>query len=230
MKKEDAINKIKKCLALAASDNPNEAATALRQAQALMKQHGLTVADVKVTEAMSDGATVNFPRWEMYMANMVAKAFGCDVFTKLSPGFFENQKRSVIFVGLEPNAEIAAYAHSVLHKQCSKDRRKHMRNQHPNCKRKTRTARGDLYAEGWCVGVSSKLDKLVPRPEEQALIKNYMDAKKMDICKPKNRIKGKNVTTTDFAAGSVAGKQANIHHGVNRQGKDQALLTGEAAP
>lgn len=229
MKKEDVMKKIKKCLALAASDNPHEAATALRQAQALMQRHGLTEADVTVKEVESDVATVAFPRWEAYMADMVAKAFGCRVFTSLSLGFFENRKRSVVFVGIDPNAEIAAYAYDVLHKQCAKDRRKHMRNQHPNCKPKTRTARGDVYAEGWCSGVSSKLDKLVPNPKEQALIKNHMDAKKMDTCKPKNRSKGKNVTSADFVSGAFAGKQANIHHGVNRQGKDQALLTGEAA-
>lgn len=230
MKKEDAINKIKKCLELAASDNPHEAATALRHAQALMQRHGLTEVDVTVKEVGSDVATVAFPRWEAALADMVAKAFGCRVFTGLSLGLFQSRKRSVVFVGIDPNAEIAAYAYGVLHKQCAKDRRKHMRNQNRNCKPKTRVARGDLYAEGWCVGVSSKLDKLVPNPKEQALIKNHMDAKKMDTCKPKNRTKGKNVTTTDFAAGAVAGKQANIHHGVNRQGKDQALLTGETAP
>lgn len=224
MKKEDAINKIKKCLALAASDNPNEAAIALRQAQALMKQHGLTEADATVKGVESHLATVAFPRWEVYMADMVAKAFGCEIFTRLSVSFTENQKRSVVFVGIDPNAEIAGYAYDLLHRQCAKDRRKHMRNQHPNCKPKTRTARGDVYAEGWCVGVSSKLDKLVPQPKEQALIKNYIDAKKMDIHKTKNRSKGKNVTAGDFAAGRAAGKQANIHHGVNRQGKDQALL------
>lgn len=36
------LAKIKKCLALASSSNPNEAATALRQARALMEKHGVT--------------------------------------------------------------------------------------------------------------------------------------------------------------------------------------------
>ena len=35
------IGKIKKCLSLSQSDNPHEAASALRQAQALMRKHGL---------------------------------------------------------------------------------------------------------------------------------------------------------------------------------------------
>ena len=46
-KLERVIRKIKHCLALAQSANENEAATALRQAQALMREHRLTDMDVK---------------------------------------------------------------------------------------------------------------------------------------------------------------------------------------
>lgn len=45
-KLERAIRKIKHCLALAQSANENEAATALRQAQALMREYRLTEMDV----------------------------------------------------------------------------------------------------------------------------------------------------------------------------------------
>jgi len=41
-KLERAIRKIKHCLALAQSANENEAATALRQAQALMREYRLS--------------------------------------------------------------------------------------------------------------------------------------------------------------------------------------------
>lgn len=44
-KLERAIRKIKHCLALAQSANENEAATALRQAQALMREYRLTEMD-----------------------------------------------------------------------------------------------------------------------------------------------------------------------------------------
>ena len=82
------LAKIKKCLALAGSDNPNEAATALRQAHALMEKHGLGVHDV----AMSDMGQAESPSqtmsrdapadWEARLANQVAKAFGCKTLIK----------------------------------------------------------------------------------------------------------------------------------------------------
>ena len=40
MDKDDILRKIEKCLALAKSSEPAEAAAALRQAQALMREHG----------------------------------------------------------------------------------------------------------------------------------------------------------------------------------------------
>ena len=43
--KDTALAKIKKCLALAASPNPHEAAAATRQAQKLMAEYGLTETD-----------------------------------------------------------------------------------------------------------------------------------------------------------------------------------------
>ena len=49
-KLERAIRKIKHCLALAQSANENEAATALRQAQALMREYRLTEMDVKLSD------------------------------------------------------------------------------------------------------------------------------------------------------------------------------------
>ena len=45
---EAVIDKIRKCMALAESENEFEAAAALRQAQRLMQQHGLSSDDVEV--------------------------------------------------------------------------------------------------------------------------------------------------------------------------------------
>ena len=42
MDKDDILRKIEKCLALAKSSEPAEAAAALRQAQALMREHGVS--------------------------------------------------------------------------------------------------------------------------------------------------------------------------------------------
>ncbi len=50
MNRDDALKKIKKCLALSRSANEHEAAAALRQAQALMREHGLREKDVSLAD------------------------------------------------------------------------------------------------------------------------------------------------------------------------------------
>ena len=50
MKNEKVLEKIKKCLRLAKSSNPHEAAAAMRQAQKLMEKYNLTERDVDLTD------------------------------------------------------------------------------------------------------------------------------------------------------------------------------------
>ena len=68
MDRKKALEKIKKCLRLATSANPHEAAAAMRQAQALMKEHGVGQADVdmsgvEVSTAVA-GSKVTPAQWE----------------------------------------------------------------------------------------------------------------------------------------------------------------------
>lgn len=44
------LSKIKKCLALSSSDNPHEAAAAMRQAKALMDKHGVSANHITMSE------------------------------------------------------------------------------------------------------------------------------------------------------------------------------------
>ena len=82
------LNKIKKCLALAGSDNPNEAATAMRQAHALMEKHGvssheITMADIGESTVKSKTMARDKPaQWEARLAAMVGRAFGCQMLVK----------------------------------------------------------------------------------------------------------------------------------------------------
>ena len=62
MTRDEALDKIKKCLALAASPEAHEAAAALRQAQKLMAQFGLMCAfdvdDADATDRVMEAAAV----------------------------------------------------------------------------------------------------------------------------------------------------------------------------
>ena len=80
--KDNIIKRIKKCLAIAGDSaaTSNEAATALRQAQALMREYDLSMIDVenadfKITQEFMKMARQQ-PKWKRYLFSSIAKAFG----------------------------------------------------------------------------------------------------------------------------------------------------------
>ncbi len=58
MDKERILEKIKKCLALSKSANEHEAAQALKQAQALMREYGITDIEVELSAVTETGAAL----------------------------------------------------------------------------------------------------------------------------------------------------------------------------
>lgn len=234
MTRDEALEKIKKCLALAASPEAHEAAAAMRQAQKLMAQFGLSEADVTladVAEVCQQAQNAPMVRWEASLAFVVARAFDCETFTaqrpKLGKSLQVRRQRFYVFVGVGPAPEVAGYAFDVLARQCAKDRRRYIGLQSKNCKAKTKVARGDLYAEGWIAGVHDKLDQLAGNPRDAALITQYMSLHHtgLEAADIKSRVEGKNVTHNDWHQGLAAGRRAELHHGV--QGRSaRPLLTG----
>ena len=234
MTRDEALDKIKKCLALAASPEAHEAAAALRQAQKLMAQFGLTEADVTladVAEVRQQAQNAPMVPWEVALASLVATAFGCETYTaqrmKLGKSLQVRRVRYYVFVGVGPAPEVAGYAFDVLARQCAKDRRRHIGQQSKNCKPKTKVARGDLYAEGWISGVRGKLDRFAGNERDAVLIAQYMQQRHagMESADARSRTKGKNVTHNDWHQGREAGRRAELNQGV-RGSAAQPLLTG----
>lgn len=107
---ERILDKIKKCLALAGSDNPGEAANALRQANGLMRKHGITESQVKLAEVKSvEGKAPPARDRASRLAAMVATAFACRLIMQHPSrgGAFE-------FIGKGHCPELAHYTYSVL--------------------------------------------------------------------------------------------------------------------
>jgi hypothetical protein len=233
MKLDDALRKIKKCLALAKdkSADPNVAASAMRQAQALMAEFNLSSDDVRLTDVSQErcsARTKAHPRWEATLASNVAEAFGCDhiwVRDRKWLGHRATIQCSLVFVGLGAAPKIAGYAWDVLSRQCAKARLAHIRTQPSSCKPITLTARGDRFAEGWVASATAMLQKLAGSEPERLLIENYMAAEfpGSTIFKPAVRANGRNVSVNDFHQGYMAGKGAQLDHGV--AGTPQGLLT-----
>ena len=231
MNRDQAVSKIKKCLALAGSTNPHEAAAGMRQAQKLMAEHGLNDTDV----AMSDVATATCstrtnsqPIWEVSLAHAICSAFGCDHIWTRTSGLLGGRyahKCEVVFVGIGAAAQVAGYAWDVLSRQCAKARLAHIRKQPARCKPITLTARGDAFAYGWVAGVRSKLDALATSERNVLLIEQYKATVWPDaeMSEAKDRTEGRNVSLNCHYDGYLAGKSASLNRGVNGM-HEQGLL------
>lgn len=221
MEKESIIKRVVKCLELAGSSNPNEAASALRKAQELMAAHNISSEEIlaaQVTEKrVTSGRTSRPPVWMGMLITMVAKAFACEPISIRRFG-----SGQIAFVGIDPAPELAGYVFTVLRRQITKDRaefRKTCRGKEAN-----RTRRADLFAAAWVSAAGSKVSAFADSGKNRERIEAYLAChhSALVIHKPRPL----NPTARDYsalAAGHGAGKNVRIHHGVD--GADQQRLT-----
>jgi hypothetical protein len=226
MNREQAIAKIKKCLQLTRSGNPTEAATALRQAQALMRAHGLDeqgVALASVAEATVRARFQPVLAWEANLAQLIAEAYGCDVITTSK----SNETRLLRywkFIGVNALPQIAGYAFEALSGQLVRARLAHMARQSRNCKPTTRTARGDAFALGWVRGVQALVERFASTERNVGLVVAYMVTTYPSLAavKPKRRDEGKNVKDC-FSRGVETGRKAELRHGIGGMPEQRRL-------
>lgn len=235
MDREKALAKIRKCLALSTSSEPNEAAAALRQAKALMDMHGLSDADlayadiVQAETAASGKKTI--PRWESILATSIATTMGCKVIF-LSGQFsgeryvrpiLGNQRSyyrasfkngSLIFVGPAPRPEIAQYAFDHLRRQLKVAKKKFQKT--------TRSAkRVEAYVLGWVAAVALKVEALVPATSNMDAIDKVL-SDRLGV-EGTAKVRGTEALEKDqstrraLAQGFLDGDDAQLHHGVSQE-------------
>lgn len=226
MSDRDAIiAKIKKCLAMAKSDNEYEAAVAMRQAQRLMAQHGITGLDIEHADIQEEGtpagASSKPAQWEVGLARRVAGAFGCDVFLAI-----DWPVGRWVFVGPAPTGEIARYAFEVLYRQVKKARSNYIKTALKRCTT-TRTRRADLFCEGWVTSATALVERFAGNDEQQARVAAYLEHKhKLTPFVGRDRNAGRALTERtygDLSAGREAGRDAQLNRGVGGVGERLAL-------
>jgi hypothetical protein len=227
MNRDDALKKIKKCLALGRSANEHEAGAAMRQAQKLMEQFGLreqdvSLADVREVKVKACSTAAN--TWELSLVGLVAEAFGCETFGHLEGRYNDAgnfvRTRHWVFVGIDAAPTVAGYACDVLLRQCAKARLAHIAKQPKNCKPITKTARGDAFAQGWVAGAARLVERFAQPEADKALLLAYIEQHHGELKKGKARdtTKARKTDWGHFSAGHRSGQDAQLHRGVGGVG------------
>lgn len=232
MTRDQALSKIKKCLALGRSAEPHEAASAMRQAQKLMAEfnvgdHDISMLDVKEVRIQATSTAANL--WELHLVSIVAEAFGCEHFGSITGEYNSAanyvRKRFYVFVGIDAAPTVAGYAYEVLSRQCAKSRLAHIKKQPKNCKPITKTARGDEFAKGWVAGVSDLVEKFANPAGDKDLLIGYIASKypNMKTGAARDSTQGRKLDSGHRYAGYRAGKNAQLDRGISGREK-QGLL------
>jgi hypothetical protein len=236
---ESVIDKIKKCLALSESDNPNEAASALRQAQAMMRKYGVdeaAIAGSEVDQADVETRSANTakpPAWEMMLVLLVGDAFGCRaivVTERPKQGERRRSKAGYRYIGVTARAATAAYCATVLLRQLTAARTQHVRSLRAEAKqerwqltRMEERSAGDAYCVGWLREVEKQVSRFAnPAPIEAAIVRYHEDLTQGRRVAP-SRLKVGSWDRDSISAGSEAGKAVTLNRPMSQSGGVPAL-------
>lgn len=212
MTNDRIIDKIKKCLALAQSSNPNEAAVAMNQAQKLMQLHGITMKHVdrsSIGSAHVQSYSVSkIKDWELRLMTMIAGAFGCKImwlrgFSGVAFGRYE-------LIGLKSQIEIAQYTCEVMQRKLLKARGEYVNSLYTSRGAKTKAA--DAFCHGWVTAVSKTVSKFAnPEGVDELINETLQDmtnGNKADVQERKG-------DRASLMAGLAAGAGESIHRPMN---------------
>jgi hypothetical protein len=228
MDKEKAIRKIKALAALVASDNPHEAEAAARQMAAMMEQYRIEEGELRAAEveecAARAGAVKEPVKWECRLALAVAEFYGAELL--FSPGFcgYGGEWR---FIGVAPAGQLAEYAFEQLFTKAKSARRAYMAEKLKRIKvQKNKSAKADLFSEGWVRAVAAKLPRTRRTEPQRTAIDAYMQQKHPSLGKFSGRQNTGRQHANDWqhqANGREAGKEVALHNGVTTGGKPKLI-------
>ncbi|MFB2709805.1 DUF2786 domain-containing protein [Aeromonas veronii] len=216
------LAKIKKLMAMVERGNAHESANAMKKVQALMEEHQLSsedvaLSDIDTAKVKAANSSERQPKWSNLLASVVKGAFGVEViFSRRC--LMGHATAQVMFVGPADRVEIAGYVYTVLARQLKAARSEYIATLNKRIKTSTKTARADLFCEGWCYGVWEKVTALVPTEQETKLVAQYMEKNHPNLATGKTR--EAKATVRDQSAsfhGWVAAKDVELNAGVSGQ-------------
>ncbi|WP_065627214.1 DUF2786 domain-containing protein [Xanthomonas euvesicatoria] len=233
MDRATAIRKVKACLRLGESANAHEAARAVSQARALMEKFGLSAEDVGDIAFASAGTRARGAQpllSVMMLAGVIARGYRCTVLTERVYGGFRAQGSStkVVFVGRVADAEIAAYAFTVLRRQMDAQRLAHISRVRLA---KNRAERGEAFAQGWVHSVGALFPAAVLEDGEKRrhdlAIEHRVHSSGTtlnDAPAPRNPVEKLNDRhTADLLKGVLKGRGVRLNQGVGSDVQESQL-------
>lgn len=223
---ESAIKRVKKCLELSRSASEHEAATALRQAQALMRKFNLSADGVLAHDVGEATIKAKYkskpPSWDWILVHAAASMFGCVVLFEFTP----SKGSRWIFIGEGGNAEVASYAYEVLSRQLRRSKAAFMDGLPTGLGVGMKRKLSKGFAEGWVsrvVGMIAKYAGAMQDPPET--VKAYVNTHNNNLKKANVRAFKVGDPVKDYAisAGFREGAKAQLHPGV-RHGDGPVLL------
>lgn len=240
MNRENAMRKVLACLRLAQSSNPHEAANALRQARALMSKYGLTEADAAAAKITSSAAATRgrgamVAQSVVLLARVIADGYRCRVLISLEKvqtpeGKTCGGRTRVEFFGLRSDAQVSAYAFTVLRRQLESDKSLHLKGVIKRSRSKLKLADrkriGELFSIGWVSAIKELFPREAVEPEHEKALQAAIDRDniavtphELDVAKMKPKTgRGGARDLEARVAGYFAGKGAKLHQGL--EGKD----------
>lgn len=236
------IDKVKKCIALSKSDNPHEAAAALRQAQALMRKHGINEAGIAAAEIGAvdvehkSGNALRPPAWESMLMVLVGTAFGCR--GMLVPGAKANGRRSAggfRYIGVTANATMASHTSTVLMRLLRSARVAHVKQLKSEAKMEgwkltaaEERSAADAFCLGWLTVVQKQVTEFANPPEiDHAIQKHLVEVTGGRVARSTPARIGR-VDQSSVAEGCRAGGEIRLYRPVEATGEPLRALSHRA--
>lgn len=199
---EKYLRKIKKCLDLASSSNPHEAAAALQKAKMYMQKYGLSEDDIEFISLGKTQSSEPIPSaMPKYISNLIFKIgqlYQSSGFSHREAG--KKQKCYAIFVGSKSNSALAAYTFDVVYRLLKKARREYSSSLDSDRKAwKNRMVK--IFCESWVYKVCENLE-MDNLPEETSKKHNEFLTKALDteIHNKRSRKVKEDITLDDILA------------------------------
>lgn len=215
--REKAIDKVKKCLRLAESSEPWEAAAAMRQAQKLMQTLNITEMDLDSSEVIGEvvktkeafGGCTYLAR----LSRLIATAFACEAIWEAGNGI-SRTRANIRYIGPRNRVQLAVYAHRVIDRAIRAGWAEYLMD---NPRKQQKPGARQAFRLAFLTGVESQVHKIAPTEAEGRQINAYLQVKYGTSLSQFTNKKPQAIDYDAYCAGADAAQDFQLHRPVEEQ-------------